>query len=471
MNRSLSSWILLGYLAVSLPLLLAIGLGQWSLVELTRHSKALVQDGSQVTQLGNRLRDDVTNLERTARQYVALGDNELLVLFYQRIARLDETLSLMRDHGLDTDFGFSLVSMRAQLAELVRQWNQGLQSGNELSQAIQGVRQLGEQAEKLVQAGHASIKRETTNLQRAAATARQRMLICALGLVPAALLAIWLLMRRLRRALASLRQAISVIGHGHQDRPIVVQGPRELAEVGERLDWLRRRLAELEGEKDRFLRHVSHELKTPLSSLREAADLLGHDSVGPLNAQQQELRGILLESADELHEQIAHLLAYAAWRREQKRQRACTIATPAFVDELFNRFELQLQRRGLQWRTQILSDSVHGQPARLQEAAENLISNAIKHAPEGSAIELAIARIKGSFELSVRDHGAGVPDNEKDIIFEPFQRGRQTHEQGIPGTGVGLSIVSECALAHSGEVFVEDAQPGSRFVFRWPDQS
>ena len=150
MNRSLSSWILLGYLAVSFPLLLGIGLGQWSLIELTRHSKALVQDGSQVTQLGNRLRDDVTNLERTARQYVALGDNELLVLFYQRIARLDETLSLMRDHGLDRDFGFSLVTMRGQLAELVRQWNKGLQSGNELSQAIQGVRQLGEQAEKLV---------------------------------------------------------------------------------------------------------------------------------------------------------------------------------------------------------------------------------------------------------------------------------------------------------------------------------
>ena len=471
MNRSLSSWILLGYLAVSFPLLLGIGLGQWSLIELTRHSKALVQDGSQVTQLGNRLRDDVTNLERTARQYVALGDNELLVLFYQRIARLDETLSLMRDHGLDRDFGFSLVTMRGQLAELVRQWNKGLQSGNELSQAIQGVRQLGEQAEKLVKAGHASIKRETGNLQRAAATARQRMLICALGLVPVALLAIWLLMRRLRRALASLRQAISVIGHGHQDRPIRVEGPRELVEVGERLDWLRRRLAELEGEKDRFLRHVSHELKTPLASLREAADLMGHDSVGILNPQQVELRSILLESADELHEQIAHLLAYAAWRREQKRQRATKLTAAEFADDLHGRFELQMQRHGLQWQPDIRCELIHGQPARLQEATENLISNAIKHAPRDSAIEFGLCCVDGHFELSVRDHGAGVPDNEKDIIFEPFQRGHQTHEQGIPGTGVGLSIVSECALAHSGEVFVEDAQPGSRFVFRWPDQS
>lgn len=462
---------MLGYLAVSLPLLLAIGLGQWSLIELTRHSKALVQDGSQVTQLGSRLRDDVTNLERTARQYVALGDNELLVLFYQRIARLDETLSMMRDSGLDTDFGFSLVSMRSQLAELVRQWNQGLQSGNELSQAIQGVRQLGEQAEKLVEAGHASIKRETTNLQRATASARKRMLICALGLVPAALLAIWILMRRLRRALVSLRQAISVIGHGHQDRPITVEGPRELVEVGERLDWLRRRLAELEGEKDRFLRHVSHELKTPLSSLREAADLMGHESVGTLNPQQRELRDILLESTDELHEQIAHLLAYAAWRREQKRQRASELSTHELIDELFGRFELQLQRRGLQWQPEIHVDMIHGQPARLQEAAENLISNAIKHAPPDSAINISISKQETHFELRVRDHGAGVPDNEKDMIFEPFQRGRQTEELGIPGTGVGLSIVSECALAHSGEVFVEDAQPGSRFVFRWPDQS
>ena len=470
MNRSLSTWILLGYLAVSLPLLLAIGLGQWSLVELTRHSQALVEDGAKVTQLGNRLRDDVTNLERSARQYVALGDAELLVLFYQRIARLDETLSSMRDRGLDNEFGLNLINMRAQLAELVRQWNRGLQSGKELTEAIQGVRQLGQQAEQLVATGNASIERETLNLQRAAASARQRMLICALGLVPAALLTIWLLMRRLRKALRSLRQAISVIGHG-KDTPIMVEGPLELVEVGERLDWLRRRLAELEGEKERFLRHVSHELKTPLASLREAADLLGHDSVGALNPQQQELRGILLESSDELHEQIAHLLAYAAWRREQKALQMSRVATRTLFEQLSARFELQMQRRGLQWQPYIEVDHVHAQVARLQEAAENLLSNAIKHAPDGSAIEMRIGRRDGQFELEVRDHGSGVPDNEKALIFEPFQRGKKTHELGIPGTGVGLSIVSECALAHSGEVFVEDAQPGSRFVFRWPDQS
>ncbi len=470
MNRSLSTWILLGYLAVSLPLLLAVGLGQWSLIELTQHSQALVEDGAQVTQLGNRLRDDVTNLERSARQYVALGDAELLVLFYQRIARLDETLSLMRDHGLDNDFGFNLVSMRAELAELVRQWNQGLQSGNELSKAIEGVRQLGVQAETLVATGNASIERETANLQGAARSARQRMLICALGLVPAALLTLWLLMRRLRRALRSLRQAISVIGHG-KDTPIAVEGPLELVEVGERLDWLRRRLAELESEKERFLRHVSHELKTPLASLREAADLLGHERVGPLNPQQRELRNILLESSDELHEQIAHLLAYAAWRREQKALQMSRIAAATFIEELFGRFELQLQRRGLQWQAHVEVEHVYAQIARLQEAAENLLSNAIKHAPAGSAIELWVGKREGQFVLEVRDHGSGVPDNEKALIFEPFQRGQKTHEQGIPGTGVGLSIVSECALAHSGEVFVEDAQPGSRFVFRWPDQS
>ena len=134
-------------------------------------------------------------------------------------------------------------------------------------------------------------------------------------------------------------------------------------------------------------------------------------------------------------------------------------------------FELQLAGKSLQWDATSDISTISGQPKRLLEAAENLLSNAIKYSPVGQVIALHLAKQDGHFSFSVRDHGSGVPDNEKLSIFEPFVRGESAALQGIPGTGVGLSIVSECALAHSGEIFVEDAQPGSRFVFRWPDQS
>lgn len=468
---SLLGWIVIGYLALCLPLFLAVGLGQLSLLELTQHSQALVQEGSQVTQLGGELRDNVTNLERIARQYVALGEEDLLTLFYQRVAQVDKTLSQMHALGLHKDFGFNLVKLREQLAQLVQQWNDGLQSGHELSQAIAGVQALAEQADDLVNRGHASIERETAALQKASKRARERMLACALGLVPLALLAGWMMIRRLRLTMRSLRRAIAVLGTGDHSRSLAIDGPREMQELGQRLEWLRKRLLELESDKEHFLRHVSHELKTPLASAREAADLLGNQRVGELNPQQQELRDIVLESVSELHQQIGQLLAYAAWRREQTHQDWQAVDMQALMSNLRQRFELPMAAKQLQFQTQADLPQVVAQPRRLREALENLVSNAIKYSPPGQAIELGVQHQDKNFAVWVRDHGAGVPDNEKLSIFEPFVRGDNVVQQGISGTGVGLSIVSECALAHQGEVFVEDAQPGSRFVFRWPDQS
>ena len=112
--------------------------------------------------------------------------------------------------------------------------------------------------------------------------------------------------------------------------------------------------------------------------------------------------------------------------------------------------------------------SLYGQRSQLRLALDNLLTNAIKHAPPGSTIEIAASAPDHQCQLSVRDHGRGVSNEDKDSIFEPFVRGTEVEEQGIRGTGVGLSIVKEVALAHGGTVVVEDAEPGARFRLAWP---
>ena len=280
---------------------------------------------------------------------------------------------------------------------------------------------------------------------------------------------LWLL-RRTDRSLSSLRDAINGLSRGGHEEAIVVSGPREFRRLGERLDWLRQRLHELESDKGRFLRHVSHELKTPLASVREAADLMGDASIGLLNPAQQELRALLLEASADLGDQIERLLSYAAWRMEQDDVGFESIDSARFLEDLAQQLSLPAERKGLRLELHADAHSVRAQPNRLQEAAENLLANAVKYAPPDTQIDLALYSRDGQFELSVRDRGPGVPDNEKLRVFEPFARGEYAVATGMPGTGVGLSIVSECALAHGGEVFVEDANPGARFVFRWSDR-
>jgi len=109
-----------------------------------------------------------------------------------------------------------------------------------------------------------------------------------------------------------------------------------------------------------------------------------------------------------------------------------------------------------------------GLRSQLRVAFDNLMTNAIKHSPQGAVIEIGTRVAGDCFEMWVRDYGRGVSEAETDAIFEPFVRGTEVEEEGIRGTGVGLSIVKETVLAHGGNVRVVDAEPGARFTLAWP---
>src|SRR3546814_10839037 len=113
--------------------------------------------------------------------------------------------------------------------------------------------------------------------------------------------------------------------------------------LGEQLDWLRRRLAQLEDDKDQFLWQVSHELKTPLASLREGAELLREGSLGALTPRQHEVAGILAESTIELEALISNLLAYAEWPSERKHAQRGWFDPRPLLDEVLSQHVLPMR--------------------------------------------------------------------------------------------------------------------------------
>ena len=112
------------------------------------------------------------------------------------------------------------------------------------------------------------------------------------------------------RPIAELDASIRQLGSADFTRPIKVRGPEDLRYLGEQLDWLRRRLTELEAQKNRFLRNVSHELKTPLTALREGAELLNDGIAGALAPQQQQVVAIMRDNSVKLQRLIEDLLDY-----------------------------------------------------------------------------------------------------------------------------------------------------------------
>src|SRR5437773_165813 len=139
----------------------------------------------------------------------------------------------------------------------------------------------------------------------------QRSLILLVIFSTAVALSIALaLTRYISRPIAEIDAAIRQLGGADFSRPIAVRGPADLRYLGRRLDWLRRRLDEFETQKNRFLRHVSHELKTPLTALREGAELLHDQVAGPLTPTQAQVVSIMRDNSVKLQRLIEELLDY-----------------------------------------------------------------------------------------------------------------------------------------------------------------
>ena len=231
------------------------------------------------------------------------------------------------------------------------------------------------------------------------------------------------------------------------------------------------------------MRHISHELKTPLASLREGVSLLEDGVAGTLSHDQREIAQILKHNTGLLQRQIEDLLRFntAAFEARQL-HRAST--------DLLGLVQAQVDAQQLQWRALGLTVSVSAtgpSPVVVLDAEKigtvvaNLLSNAIRYSPPNTRITLALSTPPGWVCLDVQDQGPGVANADLDRIFEPFYRGERqpNHTQGPDarrqeGSGIGLSIVHEYVAAHGGRIayiapFAH--QPGAHFRLELPHAS
>src|SRR5690606_4633455 len=181
-----------------------------------------------------------------------------------------------------------------------------------------------------------------------------------------------------------LEHAIVQLGENRLADTIDIPGPSDVRRVSQQLDWLRLRLMELDADKARFLRHVSHELKTPLAALREGAALLADGVAGRLTPDQEEVVRILRQNTLTLQAHIEALLQFnaAAFEARQLQRRRT---------DLLGLLQAQVDAQRLQWQARRLEVRVEGEPVtavvdpeKLGLAVANLLSNAIRFSPDDS---------------------------------------------------------------------------------------
>ena len=266
-------------------------------------------------------------------------------------------------------------------------------------------------------------------------------------------------------------RAITELGGGNFAREITVSGPVDLQRLGQQLEWLRGRLLDLAEERNRFLRHMSHELKTPLANIREGTELLMDGAVGELGAGQREVTAILQENSIKLQRMIENLLSFSAWQSNSVGLDPSEFRIRPLVKQVLENQQLTLVSQRVRLDVHIDDVTLFADRGKIRLILENLLSNAIKYAPRGGTISIRARALDADLVLEVADTGAGVPMADRAHIFEAFHTGRSPGGH-VRGTGIGLSVVNEFVQIHRGTIEIVDGEfRGAHFRIRMPQRA
>ena len=265
---------------------------------------------------------------------------------------------------------------------------------------------------------------------------------------------------------------------------------RELSEKTKKLQIAYDRLKELDRLKSNFLATVSHELRTPLTSIIGYSEMMLEGISGEINEEQREFLNTIHEKGEQLLELIKSLLDLSKLESGTMSLRRAPVDCGALVEQVVRTLAPAALKRRVQLNAEVQDQLplLLADADRLRQVLNNLTENALKFTPKGGTVIVSTRKVmlatedlsglggvvlgvdqRPAIELRVTDTGIGIPENERDRVFDAFYQVDSSSTREVGGTGLGLSIVKRLVDAHDGTVKVEGNEPqGSSFVVTVP---
>ncbi|MDP3278140.1 MAG: HAMP domain-containing sensor histidine kinase [Deltaproteobacteria bacterium] len=275
---------------------------------------------------------------------------------------------------------------------------------------------------------------------------------------------------------------------GREDRAHAVSAlAEELARKNEALLSANEHLRELDRIKGNFLATISHELKTPLTSIMGYAEMLGENIGGDLSTEQRNFVRVIFDRAQQLHGMITSLIELARMDHTRSSHHFASVDIVALVREASATFAPIARKRNMELSVELEPDlpSVWGDQGYLRQVLQNLVDNALKFTPDGGRIVISLRSVEAplpsrrveesddenigssvlnmpvpAIELSVRDSGVGIPVSERPRVFDAFYQVDAGVTRQFGGAGLGLAIVRRVVLAHRGLLEIGDPENG-----------
>lgn len=395
----------------------------------------------------------------------------------------DVFISVFPEDGFGTSFGemfidnFAVAGLEldSETNEILAVYDIGFQQ-----QLVDGelAAQVGELATEVIETGEVELgdwelveadgddlftlsESSLAEVEQSVAAIRQALLFIVPSLIVAFALLIWWLVGRALRPVMSITEQVEAISSSSLDRRVPIPDTND--EVANLASVMNRMLDRLQrgGERQRqFSADASHELRSPLSTVRAAAELL---EANPPPERTKRLAGDIVAESDRMDELISDLLELSRLDEDRRSPVMEETDVVALVQAELQP-ELADGRVALSAPPQVL---VMASPRQLQRVVRNLVDNAIRHAER--KILVSVTSTAAEVRLAVDDDGSGVPPADRTSIFERFARLDEARSRDGGGSGLGLALVSAIADAHEGTAVVEDSDlGGARFVVSLP---
>jgi two-component system sensor histidine kinase CpxA len=260
-----------------------------------------------------------------------------------------------------------------------------------------------------------------------------------------------------------LEKAVERFGRGDLSARVGSNRRDELGQLARTFDRMAGRIGTLLTAERRLLLDISHELRSPLARLGVAVELArsGDDANSALNRIQKE--------SDRLNALVGQLLQVTRAEGDPSSLRRAPLRLDELVQQLVDDSSIEAAAHGCELKYEKREPvTVAGDAELLRRAVENVIRNAIRHAPRETAVEVSLTRDNGNAVVGVRDQGSGVPEEALPRLFDAFYRVEGDRNRASGGTGLGLSIARRALELHRGSIRAKNAQPGLEVEMELP---
>ncbi|BBO16927.1 histidine kinase [Candidatus Brocadia pituitae] len=498
-RNSLWKRILFGYLAIVVFMMAMSVYLIFRLNYLNKVTDSIMRADIPFIENGEKLVDCLLEQVRNEKKYLVTNDNAFMDLFDQKKREFLERLKYLEESLADREKGekiqqtndlykkyLSLVSK-----EIILAGREGIVSPDARyeEEKKKTLDQLTGSINTLILVTQTELIKKIGLFQQIGYKSTRISLVIILFAVLFGLLFAYFFTRSICLPIKILKDATEHIAQGDLDHRIEVTSGDEIGTLGMAFNLMCTKLKEMDQMKTDFVSHVSHNLKTPLTVIREANDLLLKKVAGPISEAQRKLLNITKEETLRLTMMINDLLDIsrieAGLMRYNFQYSSIQEIIRKSADEI--RFLAESKHIHIQWSKRGDIPKVLLDREKIAQVLDNLLSNAIKFTSSGGRIAITVNEVdsktvpqffaehnrlntvRSFVRVSISDTGIGIPVECHKTIFDKFQQVSNKGKGGMKGTGLGLSIVKHIILDHGGDIWVESARgEGSTFHFTLP---